>query len=98
MSHLAVVFDRQTMATKPVENLSVLRLAIRVVPPSDTCGNNSIRGAWRLVARVPRQAVWKPFVPGDSYGAPGDFLIKQTLCFACFGCAWSTRLWAISQR
>ena len=22
---------------------------------------------------------------------------KQTLCFACFGCAWSTRLWAISQ-
>ncbi|QCD87332.1 hypothetical protein DEO72_LG3g1866 [Vigna unguiculata] len=26
-----------------------------------------------------------------------QFLIKQTLCFACFGCAWSTRLWVISQ-
>jgi len=23
--------------------------------------------------------------------------MKQTLCFACFGCAWSTRLWTISQ-
>jgi len=23
--------------------------------------------------------------------------MKQTLCFACFGCAWYTRLWVISQ-
>jgi len=23
--------------------------------------------------------------------------MKQTLCFACFGCVWSTRPWAISQ-
>ncbi|QCD99872.1 hypothetical protein DEO72_LG7g1159 [Vigna unguiculata] len=23
--------------------------------------------------------------------------MKQTLCFACFGCAWSTRFWMISQ-
>ncbi|QCD89665.1 hypothetical protein DEO72_LG4g611 [Vigna unguiculata] len=75
----------------------MLRLAIRVVPPSDTCGNNSIRGVWRLVARVPRQAVWKSFAPSNSCGAAGDFLMKQTLCFACFRCAWSTRLWAISQ-
>jgi len=35
-------------------------LAIRVVPPYDTCRNNTIRGAWRLAARVPRQVVWKP--------------------------------------
>jgi len=34
------------------------RLAIRVVPPGDTCRNNSIRGAWCLTARVPRQAIW----------------------------------------
>jgi len=51
----------------------VLRLAIRVVPPDDACGNNSIRGAWRLAAHVPRQAVWKPFALGDSCGASGDF-------------------------
>jgi len=32
---------------------------VSVVPPSDTCRNSSIRGAWRLAARVPRQEVWK---------------------------------------
>jgi len=41
------------------------RLAIRVVPPGDTCRNSSIKGAWRLAARVPRQAVWKLFAPGE---------------------------------
>jgi len=51
----------------------VLRLAIRVVPPGDACGNSSIRGTWRLTARVPRQAVWKPFASGDSCGEPDDF-------------------------
>ncbi|QCD82889.1 hypothetical protein DEO72_LG2g3231 [Vigna unguiculata] len=25
------------------------------------------------------------------------FLMKQALCFSCLGCAWTTRLWAISQ-
>jgi len=34
-------------------------LAVRVVLPGDTYKNSSIRGAWRLKARVPRQAVWK---------------------------------------
>jgi len=38
----------------------VLHLTISVVPPGDACGNSSIKGTWRLVARVPRQAVWKP--------------------------------------
>jgi len=51
----------------------VLRPAIRVVPPGDACGNTSIRGTWRLIARVLRQAVWKPFVSGDSCGVPSDF-------------------------
>ncbi|QCD82794.1 hypothetical protein DEO72_LG2g3135 [Vigna unguiculata] len=37
------------------------------------------------------------FALGDSCGAPSNFLMKQTLCFASVGCAWSTRLWAISQ-
>jgi len=54
----------------------MLRLAIKVVTPGDTCGNSNIRGTWRLSARVPRQAVWKPFAPGDSCAAPGDFLMK----------------------
>jgi len=67
------VFDRQAMATKPVENWSVLRLAIRVVLPGDACANSSIRGTWRLTTCVPRQAIWKPFGPGDSCGVPGDF-------------------------
>jgi len=57
----------------PVENWSVLRLAIRVVPPGDACRNSSIRGTWRLTARVPRQTVWKPFASGDSCGVPSDF-------------------------
>jgi len=61
------------MATKPVENWSVLRLVIRIVSLGDACGNSSIRGTWRLAPRVPRQAVWKPFASGDSCGAPGDF-------------------------
>jgi len=51
----------------------VLCLAIRVVPPGDACGNNSIRGPWRLTARVPRQTVWKPFASGDLCGVLGDF-------------------------
>jgi len=47
---------------------------VRVVPPGDTCGNTNIRGAWRLTARVPRQAVWKPYASGDSCAMPGNFL------------------------
>jgi len=47
-------------------------LAVRVVPPGDTCRNSSIRSAWRLTARIPRQAVWKRVSHGDSGAAPGD--------------------------
>jgi len=48
-------------------------LAVRVIPPGDTRRNSSIRGAWRLAARVPCQAGWKSFAPGDSCGVPGHF-------------------------
>jgi len=51
----------------------VWRLAIRVVLPGDTCKKSSIRGSSRLAARVPRQAVWKPFALCNSWGASGDF-------------------------
>jgi len=59
--------------TSTSENWNVWHLAIRVVLLDDTCRNSSIRGAWCLAARVPRQAVWKPFAPGDLCGAPNDF-------------------------
>jgi len=59
----------------------VLHLAIRVVPLGDTCENNSIRGAWHLAARVPRQGVWKPFALGDSCGMPGDSFYEADIVF-----------------
>jgi len=71
--YFVLVFDCQAIATKPVENWSVWRLAIRVVPQGDTCRNSSIRGASCLAIRVPCQTVWKPFAPCDSCGVPGDF-------------------------
>jgi len=52
---MAVVFDRQAIATKPVGYWSTWRLAVRVIPPGDTCINSNIKGAWRLTALVPCQ-------------------------------------------
>jgi len=49
-----MVFDCQAIATKPVGYQSTWRLAVRVVPPDDTCKNSSIRGAWRLVSSARR--------------------------------------------
>jgi len=47
------------------------RLAVRIVSQGDTCRNSSIRGAWRLTARVPCQAVWKRVSHGDSEAVLG---------------------------
>jgi len=58
---------------------------VRVVPPGDTCSGSGIRGAWRLAARVPRQAVWKHILPNGSSVAPSNN-VKAEWLFA-FGCA-----------
>jgi len=42
------------------------RLAVRVVPPGDTCRGRESKGAWRLAACGPRQAVWKHISPVGS--------------------------------
>jgi len=45
--------DRQTIATKSEKTWNAWCLAVKVVPPSDTCRNSGIRGAWRLATRYP---------------------------------------------
>ncbi|QCD90341.1 hypothetical protein DEO72_LG4g1296 [Vigna unguiculata] len=34
-----------------------------------------------MAARVPRQAVWKPFVSGNSCGVPGNFFDEPDIVF-----------------
>jgi len=41
-----------------------VRLAMKTVPPGEI--------AWRLAARVPRQAVWKLAAPSGTCPPPGD--------------------------
>jgi len=44
----------------------VWRLAVKAVPPGDTCKGKVCKGAWCLAVRVPRQAVWKHVALGGS--------------------------------
>jgi len=50
----------------------VWRLAVKVVPPSNTYRRSMYIDAWRLAARVPCQAVWKRVSPSGSGAALGD--------------------------
>jgi len=52
-----VVFGRQAIATIIVGFGSEWRLAVRVIPPGDVYNVSGLRGAWRVVAHVPRQVV-----------------------------------------
>jgi len=53
--------------------MGCVRLAVGTFPPGGCCRLcNSFGGAWRLAARVPRQAVWKLAVPGGTCPPPGD--------------------------
>ncbi|QCE00410.1 hypothetical protein DEO72_LG7g1700 [Vigna unguiculata] len=43
---------------------SLWRLAVGIVPPSDSGKVNVYKGAWRLAVCVTHQAVWRPDAPG----------------------------------
>jgi len=43
-----------------------------VVSPGDVCNISVLRGAWRMAARVPHQAVWKRVSPGGFGPALND--------------------------
>jgi len=59
----------------------VWRLAVKIVPPGDTCKIVAIKGSWRLAARGSRQAVWKRVSPGGSGAAPGDNVeARRVIC------------------
>jgi len=61
---------RQAIAMKTEETWNAWRLAVRVASLGDTCRNSGNKGAWRLTARVPRQAIWKCVSPSGSRAAP----------------------------
>jgi len=50
-------------------------LAMKVVPPGDTCRGRVCSGAWRLAACVPRQAIWKHVALDDSWIALDDSVL-----------------------
>ena len=54
-----------------------IRLAVGTVPPGGSCRLYDSWGAWRLAARVPRQAVWKLVAPSGTCPPPGDFILLQ---------------------
>ena len=59
-----------------------VRLAMETVPPGGSCRSCDLWGAWRLAARVPRQAVWKLAAPGGTCPPPGE-LYCCSLSFEC---------------
>jgi len=58
----------------------VRRLAATGVSLGDTYKNSGNKGAWRLAARVPRQAIWKRIVLGDLWVVPGDTVKAIVFC------------------
>jgi len=49
------------------------------ISSGDTCNGRGSKGAWRLVVRRPRQAVWKQVLPDDSRAMLSDDVEVEAL-------------------
>jgi len=54
-------------------------MAVRVVPLGESCRVKGIKGVWRLVARVPRYAVWKRVSPSAAPESAGDIAEAENM-------------------